>query len=259
MQDSSVKKSHTGLIVVVMLMIGFLIGGAGSYYYFEVMNKNNDSAVEKEKVVEKVEKRDISKDSVYVKELIDSYDVSYISNAEVYDKLYLKEKTIPLDLDEEYLRSCVMKKSNHSLNQYLDVDGVEYQNNVKKLFGNQVTLDNKSYEIASGCTKYSYENGRYSLVPVLGGCGGTSASKMERVITKATKYASKLEVEVAVAIVDGGSNKVYTGINKDEVVGVSADTFNIQGNIDKLAKYKYTFNYDDENDGYYFYSIELVK
>lgn len=259
MQESSVKKSHTGLIVVVMLIIGFLIGGAGSYYYFEVMNKDSNNAKEPESVVEKVEKREVSKDSVYVKELIDSYDVSYISNVEVYDKLYLKEKTTPLDLDEEYLRSCVMKKANNSLNQYIDVDGEKYQDNVKKLFGNQVTLENKSYEIASGCTKYSYENGRYSLAPVAGGCGGTSMSKMERVITKATKYASKLEVEVAVAIVDGESNKVYTGINKNEVVGVSADTFNIQGNIDKLAKYKYTFSYDALNDGYYLNYIELVK
>lgn len=261
------KKSKTGLIAFITLIAGLLIGVGGSYYYFEVMTKDSNtikSSSEKEDKNSKTEDTsvEISADSLYIKELIENYDNYYISNTEIYDSLYTKDKTTLADLSEEYLRAITMRKANKNITGFLFITGEEFQNAATKLFGNQVTLENKAFSIAGGCTSYEYD-GNYTIAPTQGRCGGTSAVNLSRKIVNAVKQDSKLEVIVAIALENGMDNKVYKGFDNkqlsNEIVGVSADSFNISEHIDKLNQYKYTFTYDTTNDGYILNAIELIK
>lgn len=258
------KKHHTGLIAILTLIAGLLIGVGGSYYYFEVYQKDLSNTTNKKDEKEKTTStQEISTDSIYLKELIENYDMSYIGNTDIYTALYSKDKTNVTDLNEEYLRAITIKKANKTIMNTLSVSGEEFQNAVKQLFGNQITLENKSFSIANGCTQYNYSNNYYSIDPNVGGCGGTTATTMDRVITKVAKKDANLTVEVAIAILNGMDNKVYKSYQNnnctDEVVGVAVDNFDINNNVNNLNKYKYVFTYDEENDGYYLNYIELVK
>lgn len=258
------KKSHTGLIAILTLIAGLLIGIGGSYYYFEVYQKDlSKPTSEKDEKEKTTSTQKISTDSIYLKELIENYDIYYIGNTEIYTALYSKDKTNVTDLNEEYLRAITIKKANKSIMNTLFITGEEFQNAIKQLFGNQITLENKSFSIANGCTQYNYSNNHYSIDPNAGGCGGTTATTMDRVITKVEKKETNLTVEVAIAIRDGMNNKVYKSMSNneptEEITGETAENFKIEENIEQLNKFKYVFTYDEENDGYYLNYIELVK
>jgi len=59
------------------------------------------------------------------------------------------------------------------------------------------------------------------------------------------------------------SNKVYMSINNGNLVNgitdVSIDNIDIRANASKLHQFKYVFEYDKTNDGYYLNYIEKVK
>ena len=268
--DVPKKKKTNPILIIFLMLLACGIGVGGSYYYFEIYNKDTKkeiNAVDKVETKDKttVKEEELNPDGIYVKNLIDRYDFSVISNVEVYDKLYGKEKTLVTELDDNYVR--VLSAANvKKLGNVMLITSEAFHDSVVNLFGNQLNLADKNFSI--GCDTYEYSQGTgYYEYKEGSGCGGASTVIMKQKIVKAIKTKDNIEVNVAVAILDGANQKVYKNYkigdtsNSDlqEVEGVSADTFDIDKDYDKLNQYKYTFNYDNENNNYYLYSIELVK
>lgn len=202
----------------------------------------------------------ISKDSLYIKELIDAYDISFISNVDVWNSLYSKDKITVNEFSSELLNATAMKKANKEFLGNLFVSGEEFLEAGKMLYGNQVAFQNQTFSIAKGCTKYNFNNGYYSVDPESGACGGISMLSMDRTIVDAVRKDNTLEVTVAIALKHSGENKVYKDKDATKLIeNVTADTFNIDNYTDSLDKFKYVFTYDKENDGYYLNYIEKVK
>lgn len=261
------KKKKVWTLVLLMLIIGLALGIGGSYVYFEVIDKsqNNSTVKEKEPVKNNTtndkdnDEVEISVDSVYINELVDQYDAYMISNIELIDTLYKNDKTNISSLDSSYLRKLVIQRANG----LYSVSGEKFQNTVKLLFGNQVTLPNEDFQIDGGCTSYEYKNDYYLIKPG-GGCGGTTSRYMKRDIIKAIKKSDKLEITIAYALIDYMSNKVYVDIDNNrnllnEITNVSIENIDIRANASKLHQFKYVFEYDKINDGYYLEYIEKVK
>lgn len=267
-EEKVVKKKQKKVwpIVILMLIIGLAVGGVGSYYCFEVINKKdttteNKNTTEKNKdVTENNKTEEISTDSPYINELVDQYDTYFVSNVELADTLYGKDKTNITDLSEDYLRALVIQKSNNGLGNNLYVTGDSFQNNVKILFGTQIQLINKDFSIHKGCTSYQYYNGSYSIKPSEGGCGGTSAAYLQRKVIKAVKSADTLEITIAYAIINEVTNTVSTDSQAaNKIEGLTADSVDIIRDKEKLPQFKYVYTYDKTNLGYYLNYIQKVK
>ena len=267
-EEKVVKKKQKKVwpIVILMLIIGLVVGVVGSYYYFEVINKKdttteNKKTAEKNKdVTENNKTEEISTDSPYINELVDQYDTYFVSNVELADTLYGKDKTNITDLSEDYLRALVIQKSNKGLGNNLYVTGDSFQNNVKILFGTQIQLINKDFSIHKGCTSYQYYNGSYSIKPSEGGCGGTSAAYLQRKVIKAVKSADTLEITIAYAVINEVTNTVSTDTQAaNKIEGLTADSVDIIRDKEKLPQFKYVYTYDKTNLGYYLNYIQKVK
>lgn len=266
--DVPKKKKTNPILIIFLMLLACGIGVGGSYYYFEIYNKDTKkeiNAVDKVETKDKttVKEEELNPDGIYAKYLIDRYAFSDISNITVYNALYGKEKTLVTELDDNYVRivsAANVKKLGNGI-----FTSEAFHNSVVNLFGNQLNLADKNFSI--GCDTYEYSQGTGYYEYKEGGCGGTSTVIMNQKIVKAIKTKDNIEVNVAVAILDGANQKVYKNYkmgdtsNSDlqEVEGVTPDTFDIDRDYDKLNQYKYTFNYDNENNNYYLYSIELVK
>lgn len=268
-KKSKKYKKRNPFVTFLIIVICLALGAGASYYYFEVYTndtKKEKSVNTKNEVTDKTtnESEEISPNSLFINELISNYDYSAITNVEVYSILYAQDKVYIKDLDETYLRTLAAKKANKSL-YGVSFSSEQFQNAVKILYGNTISLPDKEFSIDNGCITMNYNNSYYAATP--GACGGISMYSMERKVVKATKKEDTLEVNVAVAILLGDVNKVYKGFNSansdnpgiDEVTGVTADTFDISKDYTKLNQYKYTFKFDEENYNYYLESIELMK
>lgn len=264
------KKKAVWPIVVLVLFAGLAIGAGGSYVYFQVTNKDNlgtdvsDSKKDSNKEVEdKVNDIEVSIDSVYVNELIDQYDKASTPTPDLVSTIYKNDKTNVTELGEEYLRFLVMKKANTSVMNSFYIDGDRFQKMVKLLYGNQVSLDNKSFSIDNGCLSYVYNNGYYSYDVSKEGCGGTTVYSMRREVVDAVKKSDTLEATIAYAIVNVATKEVFTDFSANtpagKIDGLNSDTLNVRENASKLHQFKYVFTYDKMNDGYYLNYVQKVK
>lgn len=263
-KKSKKYRKRNPFVMFLIIVICLALGAGTSYYYFEVYTddtKKEETTVTKTEVEDKTESesKEIKPTSLFIKKLINDYDYSSITNAEIYSTLYAQEKTTIKDLDETYLRTLAAIKANRSLGTAI-FSSEDFQNAVTILFGNQITLEDESISIYNGCTKVEYQNSYYYATT--GDCGGASAYSLVRKIVKAVKNNDTLEVNVAAAITDGNKiYKEYDNINggTDELTDIVYASFDIDKDYTKLNQYKYTFNYDSENDNYYLTTIELIK
>ena len=254
-------KKRNPFVMFLIMVICLALGAGASYYYFEIYTEKD---VKEEKIDPKVEEEskveEIKPTSLFINELIKNYDHSMISSIEIYPKLYSQNKVAVKDLDETYLRTLVAKMANRNLGN-ASFTSEDFQNSVTKLFGNQVTLEDKTISADGGCTKVEFKDSYYNTT--IGECGGTSTYAVVRKIVKAVKTDKNLEVNVAVAVTDG--NKIYkkynatTNVGEEELTDVVYASFDIEKDYTKFNQYKYTFNYDNENNNYYLTTIELVK
>lgn len=259
------KKSNP-LLIIILMILALIIGAFGSYYYFEVYNINesiSNKNIEIDKDTNKdFIKEEINPDGLFVKELISNYDYDEISKGFGYNPLYAKEKVSIKDIDISYLSILAAKKANKSLGN-TSFSNIDLKDSVKQLYGNQITIEDKDIEYDKGCTTLKYNNGYYNYTP--SECGGLTMFSMKRKITKAAIDGDTLKVYVAVAILNKEEDKVYKGYNIDtkkgidEVENTATTTFDIDKDYVNLNQYKYTFNYDLENNNYYLVSVELVK
>lgn len=267
------KKGHPVLITILLIL--FLVGGTALGWYFsgyinKFLNKEETKTEKKEtKEVTKASAEEISPNSLYIKNLISDYDFYSLSNADVYSALYSKDKVEVKDLDDIYLRAIAAKKANKSLSG-VNFSSDEFKDAVTLLFGNQLTLEDKSISNGKSCVNIQYDSSTKYYSKGETACGGAALPTLERKIIKAVKNKDTIEVNVAVAILSGDPavNKVFKTYNENnddqnnlgEVVeGVTKDTFDIDKDYTKLNQYKYTYNYDKDNNNYYLTTIELIK
>lgn len=258
-------KKRNPFTTFLIIIICLALGAGGSYYYFEIFNKT-DSTVKNEAVKNdsnKKEKIDSSNEeikptSTYIKELIEKYDTTETQYKPViYQNLYSKDKIMATDLDNDYVQKLGV--ANIRNNFYFTED--ELNDSLTDLFGkDKFKAVEKEIEFANDCSTYKYNNKLYTL-EVNTGCGGISTLTMKRKIVKAEKTDNNLYVNVAVALTDG--NKIYKGYDgekaTDELADYTYQTFDIEKDYAKLNQYKYTFDFDKNNNNYYLESIELVK
>ena len=256
-KKSKEKKGHPFLVFLIMLLcIG--IGAGASYYYFEVY-KDSDKSSDKKTIKEepKVTTEQLQPTSRFIVKLIDKYGSGTLKS---YDELYSKEKTMITDLSVDYAQKLAA----------LNIMGVGFftkadlQSSLDELFGkDKIKSDDKDI-IIDDCEKLKYNDDRYLLYTETN-CGGTTSFDVKTKIVKAEKNleTNVLTVNVAVAITDG--NKVYKSYDvdaktaKDEIATLTAETLNMDSDYTKFNQYKYTFNYDNDNNDYYLESIELEK
>ena len=267
------KKGHP--VLVTILLILFLVGGTALGWYFsgyinKFLNKEETKTEKKEtKEVTKASDEEISPNSIYIKNLISDYDFYTIGNATLYTSLYSKDKTEIKDLDDIYLRAIAAKKANKSLSGVF-FSSEQFQDAVTLLFGNQLTLEDESISNGKFCVNIQYDSSTKYYSEGETTCGGSGFPTLERKIVNAVKNKDTIEVNVAVVIFSGDPtvNKVFKTYNESsddqnnlgEVVeGVTRDTFDIDKDYTKLNQYKYTYNYDKDNNNYYLTTIELIK
>lgn len=260
--DEVKKTSSPAVLVVVVAIVALIIGVAGGYYLFKVMDKEEiKTEKKKENINTKKEiKEELNPEGLYIQELISRYDQADISsNINIYEVLYKEDKTTIKDIDENYLKVLAANKAS-------GVTGVftseEFKNATKLLYGNSIEFDDGKINYNKGCIIVNHNDDVYTYVE--GECGGASTISMKRKIVKTEIDEDVLTVNVAVAIIDSNEDKVYKNYSKDEkeleeVDNVVATTFDIDNDYTELNQYKYTFNYDKDNNNYYLVSIELVK
>lgn len=263
------KKRSKWFLVTILLMILCLGIGIGiTYFYLEVyrntvttteeeQNDDSNAAIEEE----------ISPTSLFVKELISNYDYETMSETEIFEVLYNKDKIYVKDLEESYLRALAVKKANQWV-EGIGFSSEEFQDSVVMLFGSQVLLKDQDFSLRNACIEIQYDsqNKFYTAVET-DGCGSTTVYSMQRKIIKAIKKENSMEINVAVAIINDNTKKIFRGYDSslsenagiDEVDGITKDTFDIDKDYSKLNQYKYTFNYDSDNNNYYLVSVELEK
>ncbi len=259
------KKSTNKVVLVILIILSLIIGAGGGYYFFNLKNAKETQTTPKAETKEKVKQEEFNPDGLFIKSLINRYDFSVISEVEIYNYLYSEDKISAKEIDKDYLR--LVSASNIKNNLITgSFKSDELKDSITMLFGDKISLEDKNFEI--GCTTYKYSNiNKEYTREEKDGCGGATSLEMQRKIVKATLKTNKtLEVNVAVAIIDNDDDKVYKEYNEDEeshgedeLDNVDATSFDIDIDYKDLNQYKYTFNYDSENNNYYLVSIELIK
>lgn len=258
------KKGPNKFVIIILMILCLLLGSVTTYFVMNQYTKTTSSKkTTSTKVVKKEDNEEISPDSIYIKSLISDYDYITSTNAlEIYDKLYSSDKTNIKDIDEDYLKALAFRKIE-SITSKKEISEEEFNDSLKLLFGDQVSYENKDFSIDKGCYSAEYNKDDMTYTIKEGECGSSYTKSIQRKIVKASKTNDKLEVSVAVAILDTDTNKVYTNYKDntltDEVEGVTEKDFSIDKNYTKLNQYKYTFKYDRENMYYYLTSIEKIK
>lgn len=254
------KKNHPVLIIFLMLLC-LAIGAGGTYYYFEVLNKETSKSDNKELTTDKKqETEEINPESYFLKSLVERYDYNSIEGT--YQYLYSQEKTTIETLDETYVRLLIAQEANKSLaGAYFTSE--EFKEAKNLLFGTKLSLSDQTIQ-GKTCVQIKYDATTKSYTYIEpNGCGGTTARSYIKKIVKGTKSSNGLEITVAIGITTS-DGKVYKGEDKDknltdEVMIDNGQTFDIDNDYTKLNQYKYTFDYDKEENNYTLNNIELVK
>lgn len=266
------KKGNVGIVILIIILVLALAGSIVYIVYDKYSNKveeetvtNSTSTKTKEKEQE-VEEENINVNSIFIQDLISRYDVKEAvdSGIVLYKYLYSYKELTPANMDNDYVRYIVGQDASRGLfdNSFSSDD---FQKSCKKLFGNQITLTDSdikypgsSLSVMHYCTECATKF--YVSTDAQAGLG-VSSFKVQRKIVSAIKSNDQLIVEVAVAIIDTETSKVYKGMQDErtpilELEGVTADSFDINRDYSNLAKKKYTFDYVKAENNYILSSIK---
>lgn len=246
----------------IIMLICLIVGAAASYCYFEVLNTNKDKNVVI-KYKSRSAKFGYDIDSIAVKYLIDDYDYVGSFQVNLYNYLYSADEINVKDIEQDYLKLLAIKKADTDRDGV--VSSIEFNEAVDYLFGGDIEFNNDSIKTDDIlCAKYDYENGEYKQKD--NECKGSSDLKLQRKILDVKEKRNKLEVTVAIAILDTNKDKVGKSLTfdedgasvlGDELDGVKANDFVIDTSTDDLNKFVYTFKYSKDNKNYYLENIKL--
>ncbi len=246
------KKKNSGFIVFLLCVAFLLIGAGLSYYYLTVyINKGDDN--QNSNVVS------LNTKGTLVNELISRID--YDKGCGIEAGLYKKARLTVDDMSDSYRNALVAKEAyGKKIDSNITFSQEEFQKAIETLFGTTVQINDSSMTDICPSIFYDTANQVYreqSDSPCNPTC---SQFKTIRHIVKAEKTDKNIFIYVAVANFDQVSRKIYN-VNDDNSViqGIDGNTFDITVDYEKVNNYKYTYNYDSENNNYIFKSIELVK
>lgn len=266
-KHSKNNKKRNPFVIILIIIVCLALGAFGSYYYFEIYQENDNT--NKEEVLEPVvEVEELQPDSIFVKQLVDKYDiVDDVTGVCTYKELYLKDKSLVSEMNNNYLKYVAANNVSHNLYSKRGLVEERFNDSFKEMFGSKINLE--AGDIYYPCMenqvlvmKYDKENKIYDLVS-LKNTDKKEANTVfiKKKIVKANKNKDKLSINVAVSVDDG--NKIYKGFDgvkpTGEIVNITYETFDIEKDYTKLNQYKYNFNYDNLNQIYYLDSVELVK
>ena len=263
-------KKRNPFTTFLIIIICLALGAGGSYYYFEIFNKTDSTEVNKSEANKNSNKEikndknneieEIEPTSIFAKKLIERYDnsVSSSQDAANYEILYAKDKTTPANFSADYIQ--VLGVANIRSPFYFSKEQLD--ESLTELFGKDKFKAREETIDYGTCKYYENANGYYQYKEKTG-CGGTSAMSMKRKIVKVEKDNNKLYINVAIEITaEGNVYKAYDITNAkgvDQLTDYTYETFDIEKDYAKLNQYKYTFDFDKDNNNYYLESIELVK
>lgn len=248
-------KKIVGFLLLIIGIILIIIGTVMSS-----SNNKKKETVEKTKTKSTEVVEEISLDTVFPYDLVDSVTMSEYSDYSDY--LYLKDKLNVEDINNQVLLSLAARKYLYA-NNTTTMTSEDMKKSIKSLFGNVKYKDTTIN--AGSCLGESaeYKKGKYSFA---GDCGGSYISHFITKIVKATRYKDRVEIiqKVGYADYDFPNDEVKELIYKDnslkDLIGkedATNDTVIYEKYKDSFPEYMFTFNYEDEE--YHFESIELLK
>lgn len=248
------EKKKSNSLGIFFLCIAFLLIGAGlSYYYLTVYVSRNNIPQDNVNI------KNLNPNGVLVNELISRMD--YDNGCGINTDLY-KVSNINVDnMSDDYKRALVAQEAyGKKIDGNITFTEEAFQKASNILFGSTVHLDDIS--MTNICPNIIYDSANQVYRQQLGtSCNITcNPFKTIRYVIKAEQTDKNIYIYVAVVNFDEVSRKVYNVNDNNSVIqGIDGNTFDISVDYEKVNNYKYTYNYDSENNNYIFKSIELVK
>lgn len=239
-------------IIIIILLLGLV--GTSSYIVYDNFiqdeNKEQKQTTDENTSQEPTtNEENLNTNSIYLKELIDRYNYYFINDSDLEKILYGKNNTTTNDFSEDFIKQTAVHASNEKYGYTTE----QFHEQIRKLYGPNITIKDSSFAMNCGTYEFDIINNMY-IRKESDGCGGSSMSYLNRKIVEAKKAEDKLLIDVAVARVDTADNIVLS-TSGQVIDGLTAETFNIDNDYDKINKYQYTFIYDEENYNYYLESI----
>lgn len=240
--------------IIIIILLLCLIGTSGYIVYDNYLyaDKKEDNEKNIDNNNQKDTKKNLNVNSIYIKELIDRYNYYFINDFDLEKTLYGKTNTTPDNFQEDFIKQTAVYASNEKYGYTTE----QLHEQIRKLYGPNITIKDSSFVMNCGTYEYDGINNMYTRKESEG-CGGSSMSYLNRKIVEARKEDSKLLIDVAVARVDN-ENNVVLNTTGEAIDGITAETFNIDKDYDKINRYRYTFTYDEENYNYYLESITKI-
>ena len=246
-------------IIIIILLLG-LVGTSGYIVYDNFLqNENeeqNETANENTSQEPTTNEENLKVNSLYIKNLIERYNGGIYA----YQFLYNDSPVTTTNLDDNFIRYTVSMNLGNVYTDTIDIE--DFRDKAKELYGPNLNIADESInypgitnptmqvmELAEYATGEKY----YRYTDVFEHVGlGTGQKVLNQKVIEATKKDNKLLINVAVALTD--ENGVYQSTG-EVIDGLTAETFNIDNDYDKINKYQYTFIYDEDNYNYYLESI----
>ncbi len=280
------KKNKKGLIVLFVILI-ILVLGLGGYLVYDKVIKKDEVKTEKKKTEDKkeeIKEINLAKDDKIVKELLiytGNYTNLPISFIHAYTTLYSNNKTDIASISD-------VDKFTMARNYYLFLNDLKYliekednpiildkdmETYINKIFGSNTygkmnknslngDLGPNSDGYISGCnnsqlvwyeTKKQYE---FSYE-----CGGLDPRKMNTEFIGAKKITKNgittIEIDLAIYFVSE-NEEIYSDIIVSEYKGELKNNIGNKLDINKLSKYKHTFELD-KNGNYIYKTVEKIS
>lgn len=246
------KKKNTKGLIVLLLCLAFLFIGAGLMYYYLIVYINRGSTGNIDAGIE-----ELNTNGVLVNSLIDRMD--YDNGCGINIDLYRKSKTTVSSLDKNYVRALIAKEANgKNISRSIDFTKEEFEQATNTLFGKQIVLSDDNI---STCPSIIFDSVNQRYVGDNSNCINNCASITNvRYVIKAEKDSKGVYIYVAVASINEESRKVSNANDLGSVIeSIDGNVFNIAKDYNKVNNYKYTFEYDKDNNNYIFKTIEIYK
>lgn len=273
------------LIVLLLCSVGLIV-----YLYIDKSNSvvNDENVEQKEEVVEnKIEELDVNdelvqnlykKIDVFTTNMYKDYFGYIFKDRLIYSdipndvKLYVAMQNLLNSMNEDY-----SELENAGINEYY-IDSLMIEKNVRDVFGN-VDFEHESFggmcSTAKNMKGYTYDKNKLRYY-VNFNCGCSfSCPFIKTKLIKSIKNNNDIELYQLMFYRENGTENnepydyIYKNIDSEKVDSIKLEFDPDRGFAldydkifeqykDKLDTYKYTFKYNEEDNKYYFYSVERM-
>lgn len=260
------KNSNSGIIIMLVLVVGVLVGMGGYYVYSNIMTKNKVTNVytDTKKTNSVGSSTVLDTKSAFVNNLISRLQ-DPVSTCDPSVEYYSKETVTPSDLGSDMIKRIAIKNSipNSSVtNCQVTNSLVNY--NAKRIFGDNTNISSASITGirllgTNFVAEYKATDDSYYVYQgnsIQASCaGGYIVSK----IIDAVKTGNTVVVTISAAKVAGNSTDSQTITNIVDNTTFKATNFNIETDYAKVYSYAFTFRYNDTYNDYYLEKVTHAK